>query len=191
MKTAMAMALMFLASVAFSQTLPKCDPTKTPTPKVKKTPTPTATPTMTRTPAQTPTPTPTPTDPGPTPTPLPRCSEMGGTCGPFYGCTGNSAFMSHALDCDYCCKPVTPTPTPTPLECGSVCVPSFIQAGAYFIIPEITDCSSAATVQPVWRVERILFSGWILLRNEDGGRETWVQFALLKQMVPVWAVGIQ
>ena len=196
------MVLIPLVLAASGVVLADVTPMCTTTPKATKTPTLAPTPTMTATftstvtrtptPARTSTiPPPTPTEPGPTPTPLPKCADIGGTCGAFYGCVGNSIFMSHASDCDFCCKSVTPTPTPTPLECGSICIPSFIEVGRYFMLPEITDCSGTATIQPVWRVEKVLPSGWILLRNEDGGREVWVQFTLLKQMISIWLVGIQ
>ena len=202
MKNVIAVAMMLVASAVFGQVDPQCQtcPTKTPTPKatrtptkcVTETPTPRPTPTATYTPTtvKTPTPTPTPTEPGPTPTPPPKCEDMGGSCGAFYGCTGNSAYMGRASDCDFCCKPVTPTPTPTPLECGQACVPSFLEVGTHFMLPEITVCGGEQTNQPVYRVERILPSGWILVR-EDQGREIWVQWTLLKQMVPVWVVAVQ
>ena len=87
--------------------------------------------------------------------------------------------------------PPTHTPTPTPVpECGQECVPNFLEVGTYFMLPEITVCGGEQTNQPTYRVERILPSGWILVR-EDQGREIWVQWTLLKQMVPVWVVAVQ
>jgi hypothetical protein len=58
------------------------------------------------------------------------------------------------------------------------------------MLPEISRCGGEQTIQPVWRVEKILPSGWIFFRDEQG-QEIWVQFTLLKQLVPVWVVGIQ
>ena len=58
------------------------------------------------------------------------------------------------------------------------------------MLPEISRCGGEQTIQPVWRVEKILPSGWILFRDEQG-QEIWVQWTLLKQMIPVWLVGIQ
>jgi uncharacterized protein YbdZ (MbtH family) len=58
------------------------------------------------------------------------------------------------------------------------------------MLPEISRCGGEQTIQPVWRVEKILPSGWILFRDEQG-QEVWIQWTLLKQMIPVWLIGIQ
>ena len=169
---AVSVVLVLAPMVAMGETVnPLCTvtprPTKTPTRRVD-TPTPTFTPksTPTLTPVSTPTPTSTPP-----PTHRPTIDR---TPTPTYA----------PFDTP------TPTMTPAPLECGQVCVPSFIEVGRYFMLPEISRCGyGEPSILPVWRVEKVLPSGWIFFRDEQG-QEIWVQFTLLKQLVPVWVVGI-
>jgi len=147
---------------------PTSRPTKIPTGRPTETPIPT--PTATARPTWTPTSSPTPTKtrrPEPTDTPTPYMTP---TETPI--------------------PTATPPPPPTP-ECGHACIPSFIEVGRYFMLPEISRCGyGEPSILPVWRVEKVLPSGWIFFRDEQG-QEIWVQWTLLKQMIPVWLVGIQ
>jgi hypothetical protein len=162
---AVLIVLMLAAMAAMGGTV---DPLCTVTPRPTKTPTKRAdTPTPRLTPTLTPVSTPTPT--------LTHRPTIDRTPTPTYPPFDNP----------------TPTMTAVPAECGQVCIPSFIKVGRYFMLPEISSCGyGEPSILPVWRVEEILPSGWIFCRDEQG-QETWVQWTLLKQMIPVWLAGIQ
>lgn len=155
MRKVLILICLLVASVATTQTLPKCDPTKTPTHHRTKTPTPTLTPTPTHTPTltSTPTPTRTPTKRPPTRTPTPHFPPT---------------------------ETPIPTPTPTPApppECGNVCIPSFMRVGGIYLMPQI----SPVPVQ----VELILPSGWMYVRETEGDNALYLYWVNLTEVTKV------
>ena len=79
----------------------------------------------------------------------------------------------------------TATPPPGPIECGDVCVPSFIQPYEYFFIPQLGS-------EHEWQVMQVQRkSGWILFREHGGdGREAWLHMHKIEALWPYYVVAM-